>query len=35
MKPIKPNEEKLPEKNEWFSEKILLFAAQASILEEK
>jgi hypothetical protein len=33
MKPLKPNKEKLPEKNEWFSEKILLFAVQSSILE--
>jgi hypothetical protein len=33
MKPIKPNEEKLPEKNELFYEKILLFAVQAGILE--
>jgi hypothetical protein len=33
MKPLTSNEEKLPEKNEWFSEKILLFAVQSSILE--
>jgi hypothetical protein len=33
MEHIKPNEEKLLEKNELFYEKILLFAVQAGILE--
>jgi hypothetical protein len=33
MKPSQPNEEKLPEKNELFYEKLLLFAMQSSILE--
>jgi len=33
MEPMKRNEEKLPEKNELFYEKILLFAVQAGILE--